>query len=161
MASKFKLNIFELLAALDRGYIDYWATLSKEERKGFAPPVVIRWLSNAEDRDLQSYYLLMSNEANIWLNDLYRHPELQMKLLSTCGIGKKIRHKWLPGPSKMKSTGKVDDLFLKLYPLMNQKELNLMKEIYTVKEIKELAESYGMQDREVKEVVKDFKKIKK
>ena len=48
MAS-FKLDIFKLLSTIDSSSSNIYASLSDEERKGFAPLVVMRWMTGTSD----------------------------------------------------------------------------------------------------------------
>jgi len=160
MADK-RLDIFKTLEAIDRKNKSYYKNLTEEEQKGFAPPVVMRWLSTVSDGSgLSEYYTLMTNEiVNIGFWDLSKHPELQYLLMTLVGSGKKMNHQWIPNAKKIKHN-KVDELFRLKHPEINERELNILWNIYTDADIKQLAIDYGFDDKQVKEYVSEFKSMK-
>lgn len=157
MAKSFKVDIFKTLTAIDRNNRDYYNNLSDEEKKGIALVVAMRWASAVES-DEKQYPLIANMVANIGFHDLYKHPELQWLCLSLIGDGKPRRHKWIKSSKKTNiKSPKLYDLLRKKYPLASIGELEMMNEILTIDDIKSVAEDYGYQDQDIKDLVKEIK----
>ena len=62
----------------------------------------------------------------------------------------KQRHYWLSSKKKEGSNTKIIKFLTKLYPTLKTDEIELLDEINTEKEIKELAKNLGMSDAEIK-----------
>lgn len=156
------LDIFRTLEAIDRKDKSYYANLTEDEKKGFAPPVVMRWLSGVSDKSgLSEYYTVMTNEiVNIGFWELSKHPELQYLLMTLVGCGKKQGHQWIAGPKKAK-TRKVDELFRMKFPNVNDKELDILWEINSTDSVRQLAIDFGFDDKQIKEMVEEYKSVKK
>jgi hypothetical protein len=163
MAEKKKpvLDIFRTLSAIDCQDKDFYKNLTEEEQKAFVPSVVMRWLSGVTDKSgLSEYYTVMTNEiVNIGFWDLYKHPHLQYLLMTLVGCGNKQGHQWIAGPKKIKSR-KVDELFRMKYPNINDVELDLLWRINTNDSVRQLAEDFGYDEKDVKGFVDEFKSVK-
>jgi hypothetical protein len=122
------IDLFEVLAALDKKDYDYYDRLTPEQQKKVTPYVLTHWMSAIKaSGDLQSYYLQSTNyHANTHLlNELIsKHPSLQWKMLCAAspGVGKQF-HQWIPHistkVSSLKETAKLKDMreyYKKIYP---------------------------------------------
>ncbi len=160
---KYKLDLFRLLDALDRRDFKFYLELTEEEKKGFAGIVAMRWLSVTSDvnKELCEYYIGAANEANkhFWNADIAKHPELQYLTIAVAGIGKKIRHQWIKGPSK-KTENKVIQMLKEYYPTANSEELEMFFEINEIDNFIEIAKMLGYQDDQIKEIKKEIKRLK-
>lgn len=156
-----KVDIFKLLGAIDKKDKNFYKNLSEDEKKSVAPTVVMRWLSGVTDKSgLSEYYTVMTNEiVNIGFWDLYKHPHLQYLLMTLVGCGNKQGHQWIAGPKKIKSR-KVDELFRMKYPNINDVELDLLWRINTNDSVRQLAEDFGYDEKDVKGFVDEFKSVK-
>lgn len=88
----YKLDIFALLAEIDRKNINYYDTLSDEEQKGFQPFVVMRWLSGTKD---SGQVCLLNEITNRYIFNLSNHKGLLYRLLTVCTSGKTKRYAWM------------------------------------------------------------------
>lgn len=164
MAKERKLDIFELLGHIDTCNKDYYSKMTEEQKKEFNSPVVaMRWLSTVGDKSgLAEYYLRATNHfVNKNFLELSKHPELQYKLMTCVGLGQKQRHQWIPFAKRDKKKNKVDILIERVYPDINEDELRIVKTKTSVDDFKQLCEDFGIDDKEIKEYVKEFKEYKK
>lgn len=154
------LNIFNELKELDTRNYKFYEELPEELRKKVGLYPIMRWASGVQTRnpELQEYYLNSINEVNKMFFDLGKHPELQWKMLASCGLGSSIRHQWIP-TMKKKNTNKLDKLLYDYNPFLNDQELVIIKSKITIEDIKQICKDYGMEDAETKEYIKEVKKL--
>jgi len=151
-----KLDLFKVvLPNIDLRNMDYYASLSAEEKKEIAPYVLMRFMSNVKQPNLVDHHLIMVNElVNHEFSSLSKHPELQWKLLCLCGVGTKQFHPWI-APSKKQTKSKVQQALHQLKPHYKQDELELLESLMTVDEMREMFLSAGYEDKEINELCKD------
>ena len=94
--AKNKIPLKDITSAIDRCDFDFYARLSKEDKKAFSPWMVMRYASSARGVDAYHYLLMVNDIVNIEFNTLKKHPELQWKLLAICGVGHNTFHPWVP-----------------------------------------------------------------
>jgi hypothetical protein len=93
------MELFEALKAIDKKDYKYYARLSPEDKKSFAPFLLMQWLSTVSGKGmLQEYYLLGTNlYANKYLTEMHKHPELQWLMLCSASPDMGVqRHVWTP-----------------------------------------------------------------
>lgn len=125
---KVDLDLFEVLAALDKKDYAYFDKLTEEQQKKFVPFMMIHWMSAIKGNEgLSRYYVMSTNEyANKYLFNevVQKHPKMQWLMLcaSSPGLGKQF-HQWIPHissqVSKLKSPAKAKEIkeyFAKIYP---------------------------------------------
>lgn len=148
-----KLGINNEMAQLDTKNRVFYDELDEEERKKFSTYLMMKYSANVEgSSDLQAWYLLASNErVNINFFDLSKHPKLQWLSCTSVspGMGKQ-RHYWLNGKKKEGSNTKTVKFLTKIYPTLKIDEIELMAQLNSDKEIKELAKNLGMSDSDIK-----------
>lgn len=148
-----KLGINNEMAQLDTKNRAFYDELDEEERKKFSTYLMMKYSANVEgSADLQAWYLLASNErVNINFFDLSKHPKLQWLLCTSVspGMGKQ-RHYWLNGKKKEGSNTKTVKFLTKIYSTLKIDEIELMAQLNSDKEIKELAKNLGMSDSDIK-----------
>ena len=102
-------DMFKALEALDKKDYGYYSRLTDEQKKKFAPYMLLQWMATVSgSSDLQKFYLMNTDiVANThFLNEkINQHPELQWQMLCAAspGIGKQF-HKWIATLSKKVST---------------------------------------------------------
>jgi hypothetical protein len=122
------LDLFEVLAALDKKDYGYYDRLSPEQQKKFVPFMMIKWMSAIKGSEGASrYYVMSTNEyANKYLFNEYvqKHPKLQWQMLCAAspGIGKQF-HQWIPQIKEKVSLLRepavqkdIKDYYKKIYP---------------------------------------------
>lgn len=122
------LDLFEVLAALDKKDYNYYDNLTEEQKKKFVPYMMVLWMSCIKGNStLQGYYVMNTDyTANKYLfnENVQKHPKLQWLMLCAAspGLGKQF-HQWIPHikekVSKLKETPSVKDIkeyYSKIYP---------------------------------------------
>jgi len=156
----FKLDLMTLLEAIDKQDKTFYSNLTEEERKGFAPRVVVRWLATlAEQNPYKEYQLLAANDlVNNGLYSLGKHPELQYLLMCVAGVGKKQYHQWIGTKNVGSKTPKTDALLLSVYGEANDTEMEILRSMYTQETLLKLASESGLDDKQLKELRDEQKK---
>lgn len=148
-----KLDIKRELIAVDKKDYDFYDNLTDEERKAFAPYILMRYTSNVQgSRDLQEWFLQQTNEKvnkNHWLLSK-KHKPLLWKLFAGVGIGNTYFHQYLAAGKKEK-IDKIEKLLAELYPAMKMDEIKLLTSLMTKQEKKELLDKMGFDEKRRKE----------
>jgi len=157
MSEKLPLNT--VLAAIDKKDYDFYNRLTPEHQKQLAPFLLNRYMSivNA-NKDLQEYFLMATNQrVNTQYFELAKHPKLVWQLLCTVSPGKQFLpnkafennyknpfHQWVGHKKKDKNTKDKNRKYIEqLHPQAKSDELNMLVNMYTDKEIKELQRLHG------------------
>lgn len=148
-----KLSINNEMAQLDAKNYDFFDELTEEERKKFSTYLMLRYAASVQGSpDLQEWYLRVTNDrVNQNFFDLNRHPKLQWLLCTTVspGMGTQ-RHYWQAAKKKDSVNNKAVKFIVKLYPYIKQDEAELLAELNSEKDLKELAKKLGMTDQDIK-----------
>lgn len=153
---KSSIQLTEMLYALDTRDKSFYEKLTDEQKKEFSPWLCMRYASSCKGQ-YSNYYLIMVNSfVNNEFNTLTKHPNLQWKLLSLCGVGIKQYHPWIP-PPKRQAKSKLYEELSKLFPLYNDDELSLVLKKNGKAELIEMFESHGYDDKEIKDIFKNEK----
>ena len=158
-----KLSLDAVLQALDNRDFGFYERLTDEERKGYSPFLLMRYMSSLSPQSpMQSYAVLATNDlVNLGFFSLGKHPELQHKLMCLAGTGRKQYRPYV-GAKNAKSKTKVVDEFLQgLYPSINTEELALLKRQLDKESLRQLGKDAGLSDSELKELVEDGKKLER
>ena len=154
-----KIELKEKLAAVDMGARDMWDELDQDQQKALKSEFFIlnRYVSSAKSssRDMQEHFVLTTNEYfNKHWNLLQKHPKLMWQLLAMCGHeSKKIMfHEWI-GFKKKKGDSKKVKVLLDIYPNRKQDELEMLAQLMTKKDFKELLEQNSYTDKEIAKIV--------
>jgi chlorite dismutase len=148
-----KLSINNEMAQLDAKNYDFYDELNDEERKKFSTYLMLRYAASVQGSpDLQEWYLRATNDrVNQNFFDLNRHPKLQWLLCATISPGMGLqRHYWQAAKKKDSGNSKAVKFIIRLYPHIKQDEAELLAEINSDKELKELAKKMGMTDQDIK-----------
>lgn len=140
-----------------------WLSNQPEElRKTFSPLIAMKWFS--VDYSEPDHYIFMVNEflniADFW-EISGKHPDLCWRIMCAIGKGRNDgdrTHGWIPLANRKKSVSKVDAIFLKLHPQLNEEEIAILKGKYDVESFKQLLRDMAMDDKEIKALVDEFKK---
>ena len=151
-----KLSINNEMTQFDRKNRKFYDELTDEERKKFSTYLMLRYGASVEgNADLQEWYLRATNERmNMHFFDLGKHPKLQWLLATTVSPGMGVqRHYWQGAKKKEGSNSKAVKFITQLYPHMKQDEAELLADINTTKELKELAKQSGWTDQDIKKAL--------
>lgn len=148
-----KLNIANEMRQFDSKNRQFYRDLTDEERKKFSTFLMIRWGSSVQgSTELQQYYLLSCNEnLNKHFFELSRHPELQWLLATTVSPGMgSFRHDWIKQKKREGSNSKAVKFLRQIYPERKEDELELLAQINTTADLKQLAKEHGWDDKRIK-----------
>jgi len=149
-----KLDIFKVLNMISTKNTKGYENLSEEEKKGFLPVIVTRWLSGTSN---PTQIIYINELVNPFVFSLHKHPQLLYDLMTLCGPNKPQRYYWNKTVSS-KSTklpvtvGVVRDQFgyntkhaLEALPLLSNDD------------IMEYAEDLGLQKDDITKLKKELK----
>ncbi len=148
-----KLTIANEMRQFDSKNRRFYRDLTDEERKKFSTFLMIRWGSSVQgSTELQQYYLLSCNEnLNKHFFELSRHPELQWLLATTVSPGMgSFRHDWIKQKKREGSNSKAVKFLRQIYPERKEDELELLAQINTTADLKQLAKEHGWDDKRIK-----------
>lgn len=143
-----KLDIFNVLEALDKKDYTYYDSLSDDEKKGFTAFLTNKWMANVEgSNELQHYYVASTNHySNKHLFEINQHPKLQYLSLvaSSPGINKQ-RHYWLKTQKKATSKSKQDikRILTDMYPTYKKDDIEVLSNLVTKRELTKYAKDSG------------------
>jgi hypothetical protein len=157
----YKLDVGEVQAAIERRDFEYLDRKTEEQRKGFAAPVMMRFASAlAGGGDFADLKLLLVNErANVNFYDIHQHPELQYRLLASCGIGTGRRSLWIDMPKRKISASGVHKFLSKYWPDANADELNILLGQFTRETFHEFVHGCGLEPKAASEIVEAYDKL--
>lgn len=148
----YALDVFDLLGKIDNPKSgDIYKSLSEAEQKGFAPLVVMRWMSGTSD---EQQIMLLNEFANPSIFTLGKHPHLLMLLLQASSSKTKKHYQWLSVKAKKKNP--ITLAVIKEYFGMSSREVSLMSLLPTNEEIIRMAEDIGYQKDEIKKLEKEL-----
>jgi len=147
----FKLDIFDLLGRLnDPKQGDIYTALTDEEKKGFAPLVVMRWASGTSDT---RQIMLLNEFVNPNVFTLGKHPHLLMMLMQAANSKTNKRYSWLGVKSKKKNSEALR-VIQEFYD-MSEREVKLMNPRPSESEILSMAEQLGWDKDEIAKLKKE------
>jgi hypothetical protein len=148
-----KLDIKRELNSVDRKQYNFYDNLTDEEKKAFAPFVLMRYIANVQgDRDTQEWFLEMTNELvnkNHWVLSK-NHKALLWKLFAGVGTGAVGYHPYLAAGKKEKAN-KIEKLLVELHPAMKLSEIKLLARMMNKQDIEELFDKMGFDKKQRKE----------
>lgn len=143
---KTDVDLFEVLAAIDKKDYGYYGRLTDEQKKKIVPFMLIHWMSAIKGSDgLARYYVMSTNEyANKYLFNEYvqKHPMLQWMMLCSAspGVGKQF-HQWIPHirdkVSKYKEGAtlkEIKDYYTKIYPKADAESITEVSKAYVIEQ---------------------------
>lgn len=156
MATKeYKLDIFDLLNKLNsKSAGDIYSKLSDEEKKGFAPLIVMAWMSGTSD---ERQIILLNEFVNSYVFTLAKHPHLLMQLLQVASSKTPKRYQWMSVKNKAKKAQTLK--VIQEYFDMSERESKLMSPQPTPEELISMAEELGWQSDEMNVLKKELKDV--
>ena len=148
-----KLPIKDILAAIDMNAKSVWKELDDDEKKQVSFWLLNRYASSVTGtREKQELAIFKTNEYyNKYFNDIgvgkeNGHQELMWQLLCASAGTEKIEfHQWIGFKKKAAGNDKAVKLLERIYPAMKLDEVELLAKLSTKKELKQLAEEYGIE----------------
>lgn len=147
------LDIKRELKAVDLKDYDFYDKLTPEEKKSFAPFILMRYVASCQgDREVQEHFLEMTNELvnkNHWTLSK-NHKAMLWKLFAAVGVGFPAYHPYLAAGKKTKAV-KIEKLLCELYPAMKMDEIQLLASMMDKKDKEELFDKMGFDKKQRKE----------
>jgi hypothetical protein len=148
-----KLTIKNEMAMFDGKVRNFYDSLTDEERKKFGVFLMVRYGSSVKGiPELEEWYLRSTNERlNVNFFDLGKHPKLQWLLATTVspGMGNQF-HEWISPKKKDSSNNKVIKFLRTQYPDLDDDDIELLAEINSRDDIKQLARDNGWDEKQIK-----------
>jgi len=148
-----KLELKDILSAVDQGGRDIWDLLDDEQKKSVSFFLMNRYVSSVKTskREIQEHFVLATNEYfNKHFFNLSKHPKLLWQLLCMCGYESKQEffHEWI-GFKKKKAEPKKLKFLEEMYPARKMTDLELLAQMTSVKDLKQLAINAGWDDKTI------------
>lgn len=155
------IQLKEILAAVDSNAKDLWDDLDEAQQKTIKDHYFIlnRYASNVskQPRSIQEHYVLTVNEYfNKNWNALQEHPKLLWMLLCMCGYDETsiFYHEWIGLKKAPKTNSKKVNFLASVYPNTKMDEIQLLANMLTDKELKEVALDHGFSSADIKKLLK-------
>ena len=141
----------EMIPALDGGMRELYDAAGEDGQKEIKGDLwnLNRYMSSVKgSREKQELAVFKTNEYynKNWAVLGNKEAKLQWYLLCQCGnTGKSEFHPWIGFKKKVTDNSKGVKLLEKIYPNMKQDEIELLANLSTKKELKQLAEEHGIE----------------
>lgn len=151
---EYKLNLWSLLSAADAKNRKFFQTLDDEQIKEFNAYLPQRWLTTLEyEQEGLSEYLVRNAalHANKGLKDLgSEHKELQYLLLTTITPQpmRGLRHNLVKPLRRTKGSEAHIKFLSDIYPSAKMSDLELMLELMSDAELKQMLEDHGINSKD-------------
>ena len=147
-----KLSIANEMKMFDHKVRTFYDDLTDDERKKFAPFLMIRWGSAVEgSRDLQEFYVISTNERlnkNFFNISSSKHRKLQWLMATTVSPGwGSLRHNWIAPKKKEAGAGSMKKQLAELFPHYKTDEIEVMAAITTKKELDQYIREHGRDNK--------------
>lgn len=153
------LDLFNgVLPALDTRNKKYYENLTDEQKEEFSPWVVQRYLSSAESANnaIIEHYLIMTNDiVNVNFSEV-KDPEMTWKLMSMVGIGKSIKHHFIPPPKKGTYENEFKQWLAEENLHLDKQELDILFDSFTKESAKDLLEQFQVKDKTIIKAINDL-----
>ena len=155
-----KVELKEKIQAVDQNVKELWDAMNPEQQKALKAEFFIlnRYISNAQTpkREIQEHFVLTVNEYfNKHWNTLQKHPKLMWMLLCMCNYNQQtFFHQWIGNKKKTGTGGKKLKFLQEVYPNKKMDELELLAELVTDKDVKELARKHGLDEATIAKKLK-------
>lgn len=144
-------DLFDALATLSSGDLQWYDNLSSEDKKAASPFVLCRWLTGTSD---QAQLIRLNTFVNPYVFSLGHEKALLFKLMAAACTGKSRRYNWLKAPGT-KSATKLRLEVIEHYYDVTPREASLYAANISGEDIMEMAEGLGWDTDELKKLKKE------
>lgn len=166
-----KVELGEKLQAVDENVTELWDALDADQQKALKQEFYIlnRYVSsvgvpykpfhkgkkNPTQEEKENYVIKVNEYFNKHWNLLQKHPKLMWHLLCMCNYDGSTQyfHEWIGFKKKTGSNKKIKFLS-EIYPETKMDEIELMAELATDKDLKELARKHGFDEATIAKKLK-------
>lgn len=152
MPKKYAINLNQMLSAMDAGDGNFYGRLDDDQKKEFSAWMAMRWASSVTGPGADKALLAVNRRVNVNFSSITKHPELQWRLIASCGTGVSRNHQFIPPPRKAKKN-KLLGIMSELYPLLSIEELELLLAINSRDELREMLRGHGFDNKEIKGIM--------
>ncbi len=154
MATKHKLNIFEILNSINVKNRGFYDSLSIEEQKTLQPVVLMKWMGGIVN---EQQIIILNQFINKWVFSLSGHKTLLMDILIASSPGRRTRYTW----NKRKSA-KSNSLPICVTIIKTAYNYNYTKAVDSLSllsndDILTMAQQQGLQLPEIKDLKKELR----
>ena len=148
-----KLDINEVLNHIDDLDIEYFNSLSEDQKKSLSPYVIMLWM-NGCNSPLQ--LLLVNGLVNELIFSIpSRHNDLLYKLLMVASDGKRKSYKWVKKRTRSKQYATCVSILKRKYKCSTRTALEYIK-LLDYDTISAIAIEFGEQDDTLKKIKKEL-----
>lgn len=148
-----KLDLFKLLDAISRKNVDYYHTLSDEEKKEVQPFVIMRWLTGTFSKQ---QVCMLNALVNPVVFSLQHHKDLLYNLLVCSSNGKQQRYQWNKPPGSNKKNKLAINVLCDYYQFGPREARDALC-LLSPEKIIEYAEDLGWQKDDIAKLKKELK----
>ena len=148
----YKLDIFATLDQINHKRPFFYENLTEEERKGFLPVVVMRWLSGTSS-PLQ--VILLNEVVNPFVFSLVNHKDLLYKLMTVCAV-KPQRYRWLKAGGRKHPHKHSIEVIKRHYQYSTQQASDVFS-LLSNEDIVGFAEQQGLQKEDLTKIKTELK----
>lgn len=144
-------DLFEALAKLSSGDLQWYDRLSPEDKKAASPFVLGRWLTGTSDT---AQLIRLNTFVNPYVFSLGQEKALLFKLMAAACTGKSKRYNWLKAPGA-KTAPKLKLLAIEQYYDVTSREARLYESSVPAGDVINMAEELGWDSEELKKLKKE------
>jgi hypothetical protein len=150
-----KLDINSELRNINRRNHGFYDSLDDDVKKAFSPYILMRYVSNPQDVDPDTYEFIIDRVNDLVNKDHWTlskgHKGMLWKLFASCGTGVDIRYQYLKLTSKSSANNKTEKLLAELYPAKKMEDIKLLASLMTKDDLNELFDNLGFDKKQRKE----------
>ena len=158
MTKSRKLDIFNLLRAVEQRDHDWLSRQPEDVQKEFSPLLAMRWAAGSEGGTNALCMLWLINQrVNHRLYE--QDADLSFRLLASCGMRRRFKYNWL-APIQRTTNNAALHLLSDLHPSASDHELQMLLSLYTREQFVELVQDCGKSTSEAKACLDAFTKLR-
>ena len=159
---KRKLDMFtDVLPNIGNNNFQYYNNLDDANKKLYQAYTIMKWVSCTPNNQHQDFLINVNEFVNIDFWSITKHPSLQHQMLCIANAlsagSSTTRHSWVPFLKTTKKKSTINDFFRNINPSINDQEIEILKSQYSNDDFEKLVKLFGMQDSDVKRLVKAWK----
>jgi hypothetical protein len=148
-----KVDIFSIMATLDKGDYFVYDRLSESERKEVSTYMLLKWMCSTTDN---TQILRMNTVVNPIIFNTNKHDSLHMKLLAIGSNKKSKKYNWIKQKSSTNKKQKLCLAAIQQYYKISEREAVLALPTLNKEDILSICEELGYQKEEIAKIKKEL-----